>query len=39
MTNLIYQGKINRQFSKCVKNPGRKVNNIVPGGVLKLPEW
>ena len=42
MTNLIYQGKINRQSQgKLIrhfsKTPG--LQYVIWGGVLKLPEW
>ena len=38
MTNLIYQGKINRQSTTTSKTSIRS-QYVIWGGVLKLPEW
>ena len=44
MTNLIYQGKIIRQFwGKLIRQSTFflkfQVYNLLPGGGLKLPKW
>ena len=42
MANLIYHGKINRQFwGKLIRQSSKTSGllNVTWGGVLKLPEW